>query len=48
MKAHHILKVTKQYNPTEDLEFNPDLDGELVAGADNLPSVEIQVEKIAD
>lgn len=40
--------MTKQYNPQEDLEFNPDLDGELVADAENLPSVEVQVEKIAD
>jgi ribosome-associated toxin RatA of RatAB toxin-antitoxin module len=40
--------VTKQYNTEEDLELNLDLDGELVAIADNLPSVEVQVEKIAD
>lgn len=46
MKANHILKVTKQYNTTEDLEFNSDVNGEL--DTDNLPSVEIQVEKIAE
>jgi ribosome-associated toxin RatA of RatAB toxin-antitoxin module len=40
--------VTKQYNTETDLELNPDLDGELLADADNLPSVEVQVEKIAD
>ncbi|WP_242044855.1 SRPBCC family protein [Anabaena azotica] len=28
--------------------MNPDLDGELVADTENLPSVEVQVEKIAD
>ncbi|BAT53327.1 hypothetical protein NOS3756_22860 [Nostoc sp. NIES-3756] len=40
--------MTKQYNTEEDLELNPDLDGELVAIADNLPSIEVQIEKIAD
>ncbi|BCL39305.1 SRPBCC family protein [Nostoc sp. MS1] len=40
--------MTKQYNTEEDLELNLDLDGELLANADNLPSVEVQVEKIAD
>ena len=40
--------MTKQYNTQQDLDFNSDLDGELVADAENLPSVEVQVEKIAD
>ncbi|MEJ1933242.1 SRPBCC family protein [Nostoc sp. NIES-2111] len=40
--------MTKQYNTEEDLELNPDLDGELVAIADNLPSIKVQIEKIAD
>ncbi|HEY9801175.1 MAG TPA: SRPBCC family protein [Leptolyngbyaceae cyanobacterium] len=40
--------MTKKYNTQQDWEFNPDLDGELVADAENLPSVEVQVEKIAD
>ncbi|MBD2504297.1 SRPBCC family protein [Anabaena azotica FACHB-119] len=40
--------MTKQYNTQQDWELNPDLDGELVADTENLPSVEVQVEKIAD
>ncbi len=54
MKANHILKVTKEHNTTEDLDFqspsdDTNLEGDLVADTvASLPKVEIQVEKIAE
>jgi ribosome-associated toxin RatA of RatAB toxin-antitoxin module len=54
MKANHILKVTKEHNTTEDLDFqspndDTNLEGDLLADTGALPAkVKVQIEKIAE
>ncbi|MFK0734189.1 MAG: SRPBCC family protein [Gloeotrichia echinulata GP01] len=46
MTANHFLKVTEQHTTTTDLDAN--LKANLVDATDVLPSVAVQVDKIAD
>ncbi len=46
MTANHILKVTEQHNTTADKYAN--LEANLANATDALPSVAVQIEKIAD
>lgn len=46
MTANHILKVTEQHNTTADLDA--DLEANLPEATSALPTVAVQIEKIAD